>query len=511
MQLQKKSFILPPPQLQAVIDKTASFIAKNGMAFQQRIMDQSEQSSKFNFLQNTDPYYNYFEYTLNLIKQGQLPPSLTESKVENKAESSKPNPPPEYKFLTHLKDMNRIDLDLIQLTAKYTALYGQSFHLKLQQKEAENYRFHFMRPTHSKHEYYQQYIKQFKYMIEHKDALNENIKNVKNDPFFILPNILKRSEYLDYLRFEQTNKEEKQDVMRQLYDSIDWHDYKLIEELNFSILDSKQEYPVPLKLNDLKTMSIQEKQRKLKHMDQLLATVEQEIQNDISEASENDENDEKSDAGSDEMSMEMSVSSKNSTKSKEMQIPSHLNIKTPKTQITPKQAPIITVCPHCNMKMSEVNLPSHLKECLKDSQHLKDLERQESKNVHFQVDDEIFAKQLGNRNKIVENKPNITWDGKQHTKKQVLEQMKQKRELDETEELTEFDVEIQLPNDGELQGNVFTMHVSKNDTIISLKKRIQEKTEIPWNKMKLFKESQLLKNAMKMSMLTEHCVIYLKL
>lgn len=87
--------IMPPPDIRAIVDKTAQFVAKNGeqmeihvevvddsccswagfkwacrlrrccaasagTAFEERIMAQQQQNQKFNFIQPTDPYHPYY-------------------------------------------------------------------------------------------------------------------------------------------------------------------------------------------------------------------------------------------------------------------------------------------------------------------------------------------------------------------------------------------------------------------------------------------------------------------
>ena len=42
--------ILPPPDLRAIVDKTAQFIAKNGEAFEERILSNQRDNAKFKFL-----------------------------------------------------------------------------------------------------------------------------------------------------------------------------------------------------------------------------------------------------------------------------------------------------------------------------------------------------------------------------------------------------------------------------------------------------------------------------
>jgi splicing factor 3A subunit 1 len=57
--------IIPPPEIRAVVDKTAQFVARNGKSFEQRILTSGEgKTAKFNFLKAHDPYNAYYEFKI---------------------------------------------------------------------------------------------------------------------------------------------------------------------------------------------------------------------------------------------------------------------------------------------------------------------------------------------------------------------------------------------------------------------------------------------------------------
>lgn len=62
---QVKGIIYPPPDIRAIVDKTARFVAKNGKSFEERIQASEEgKSAKFNFMRPHDPYYAYYEFKI---------------------------------------------------------------------------------------------------------------------------------------------------------------------------------------------------------------------------------------------------------------------------------------------------------------------------------------------------------------------------------------------------------------------------------------------------------------
>jgi hypothetical protein len=58
---QKQRVIIPPPEIKSVVEKTASYVAKNGVAFEAMIMGMEKNNPKFNFLKYLDdPYRPYY-------------------------------------------------------------------------------------------------------------------------------------------------------------------------------------------------------------------------------------------------------------------------------------------------------------------------------------------------------------------------------------------------------------------------------------------------------------------
>lgn len=63
--LQVKGIIYPPPDIRAIVDKTARVVAKHGKSFEERIQASEEgKSAMFNFMRPHDPYYAYYEFKI---------------------------------------------------------------------------------------------------------------------------------------------------------------------------------------------------------------------------------------------------------------------------------------------------------------------------------------------------------------------------------------------------------------------------------------------------------------
>jgi hypothetical protein len=63
--------IRPPPEIRAVADRTALYVAKNGRAFEARILkSEKAKTPKFAFLQPTSPFHAYYEDRIQFYEAG---------------------------------------------------------------------------------------------------------------------------------------------------------------------------------------------------------------------------------------------------------------------------------------------------------------------------------------------------------------------------------------------------------------------------------------------------------
>ena len=78
--------IYPPPEVRNIVDKTASFVARNGPDFEQRIKQNEVQNPKFTFLNNGDPYHAYYQHRVQEIRDGKE----SSPGIPNKVQESTP-------------------------------------------------------------------------------------------------------------------------------------------------------------------------------------------------------------------------------------------------------------------------------------------------------------------------------------------------------------------------------------------------------------------------------------
>ena len=189
-------------------------MAKNGIAFESKILASEAGNNKFQFLQPTNPYHAYYRkrvgdlqaeaaaptnaatttnhttdtanttihnthtttvnnenenendhqdtaLALSTVPSAVSAPSTTAAGAEPEPENVKVirtkhlEKPDDFKYaVTVPEGLSALDLDVIRATAAYAARHGPTFSARLLQKETNNPMFQFLRPTHSVHLYY---------------------------------------------------------------------------------------------------------------------------------------------------------------------------------------------------------------------------------------------------------------------------------------------------------------------------------------------------------------------
>ena len=224
-----RGVIKPPPEIRAVVDKTAQFVAKHGKEFEQKIIDKASgtegsSSSKFNFMRVHDPYNAYYEFKIKEFEEG--PPAaaaaasasgckrrgrrrrsqrcnaaaaaaaaaaaptgpikvksgkakmnaiamaLTSQKKEKESGGAAAVAPPAFEFsLMHPTGLSAMDMDIIKLTAQYTAVSGKVFLQGLAKNEAKNPQFDFLKPTHMLFSYFTALVDAYSKVLLPSDGL----------------------------------------------------------------------------------------------------------------------------------------------------------------------------------------------------------------------------------------------------------------------------------------------------------------------------------------------------
>lgn len=238
--------IYPPPEVRNIVDKTASFVARNGPEFESRIRKNEMNNSKFNFLNPSDPYHAYYQHKVREFKEGRGQEPVAPKPSQSLPFSQKPEqakiiqeiivpkePPPEFEFIADPPSISSFDLDVVKLTAQFVARNGRQFLTNLMNREQRNYQFDFLRPQHSLFNYFTKLVEQYtKILIPPKDLLDK-LQTESFDYKFVLNQVKYRVEWQRHQDREKRKEEEAIERERVAYAQIDWHDFVVVETVDF--------------------------------------------------------------------------------------------------------------------------------------------------------------------------------------------------------------------------------------------------------------------------------------
>ncbi|KAG9270543.1 splicing factor 3A subunit 1 [Astyanax mexicanus] len=293
--------IYPPPEVRNIVDKTASFVARNGPEFEARIRQNEINNPKFNFLNPNDPYHAYYRHKVNEFKEGkgQEPsaavPKVMQQQSLQQSQQQLPQkvqaqvihetivpkePPPEFEFIADPPSISAFDLDVVKLTAQFVARNGRQFLTQLMQKEQRNYQFDFLRPQHSLFNYFTKLVEQYTKVLIPPKGLLQKLKREAENPREVLDQVRYRVEWAKFQERERKKEEEERERERVAYAQIDWHDFVVVETVDFQP-NEQGNFPPPTTPEELGArILIQERYEKYGESEEVEMEVESEDEDD---------------------------------------------------------------------------------------------------------------------------------------------------------------------------------------------------------------------------------------
>lgn len=269
--------IHPPPDIRNIVDKTATFVAKNGPEFEKRIIASNAGNPKFNFLNASDPYHAYYQHRLSEFRiqasSLQQTPQASDSSgpgsgaaapadgndAETKPDTSaqfRPvrkvlEPPEAEQYTVRLPEgITGEELDIIKLTAQFVARNGKSFLTGLTSREINNPQFHFLKPTHSMFMFFTSLADAYSKVLMPPKGLTDKLKNSVTSMTTILERCLHR---LEWERSQEQARQKAEDEIEQerlQMAMIDWHDFVVVESIDFAD-DEDEDLPPPMTLEEV--------------------------------------------------------------------------------------------------------------------------------------------------------------------------------------------------------------------------------------------------------------------
>jgi splicing factor 3A subunit 1 len=293
--------IRPPPEIRAVADKTALFVAKNGRAFEQRILNSEKgKTPKFAFLHATSPFNAYYEQKIRFYEEGGTEEG-EEKKDEEKKEATEPKanepeerkqdkaqkasaidpvakallkqrnkiqaarsameeeakqengpqsegvvPPPPLKWVfTVAPNIAPVQLETIKLVAQFVALDGKGGPLlqDLALREWSNPTFAFLQPRHGHFAYFSSLVDGYRHILSTWSKPDADDLPTTVDECLDLAAY--RAEYdRDKEERERAASEESGGILAGAA-LIDWHDFVVVETIEFPVEEVVRTLPPP--------------------------------------------------------------------------------------------------------------------------------------------------------------------------------------------------------------------------------------------------------------------------
>ncbi|KAJ3319048.1 splicing factor 3a, subunit 1 [Boothiomyces sp. JEL0866] len=286
-----ENIIYPPPDIKGnqvvtkvICDKTAAFVGKNGPGFEDKIREKETHNPKFCFLFPNDPYFVYYQWKVKkareqmgnfkLIseaeksqkpeKKDEKPVEQTPAQQEIPAMPNVPLPPPQYEFLVEIPSITKQDMDILKLTAQYVARNGASFMTDLGQREQKNFQFDFMRPSHSLYPYFTRLVDQYSRVLIPPPHIFPLLELNSTNRQQIIDRIMKRVEFEAYKFQEKARQQQEAEEEKISFATIDWHDFVVVETIEFLEADDRAVLPPPMSIEELESMTLEQRKSLLK-------------------------------------------------------------------------------------------------------------------------------------------------------------------------------------------------------------------------------------------------------
>mmetsp|Transcript_3194 Transcript_3194/g.9737 ORF Transcript_3194/g.9737 Transcript_3194/m.9737 type:complete len:631 (+) Transcript_3194:145-2037(+) len=286
----------PPPNVRRDVEVAAKAVWKSQDPM--KLIDKmlARNPARFSFLQSSDPYYTCYKKALDDLgpsprapeppavevtndaeaaQGGDQPPvavaaaqkeevrkpsaavpgvETTEkapeiSKIkaaEAKAKASKPvptEPPPAEQFAVLLPTPapTNMEMEVIRLTAQFTACCGRPFLAGVNVREYRNPQFGFLKPEHAHHLLFQTLISMYQQVMKPSDELRARMEKLSLKRTAIRDEVTYRVDWEQMKEHEASKNADDERLQMQL---IDWHDFVVVETIELD--EGEESLPVPV-------------------------------------------------------------------------------------------------------------------------------------------------------------------------------------------------------------------------------------------------------------------------
>lgn len=242
-----------------------------GPEFEKRILANESGNAKFNFLKEGDPYNAYYRRRIDEIsaaERGEVPEAAPAAPAaatpapppavpppaaaKSVLPPTKPLAAPEEPHYTAPvpEGLSLMDVDIIKLTAQFVARNGKSFLTGLASREHSNPQFNFLKPTHSLFSFFTRLCDAYSRCLMPPKGTVQALKADVEERSAPLQRALNRLEWERVRDREAQDAENAEEAERQALQAIDWHDFVVVETIDFE--DGEEGgLPLPMTLKEV--------------------------------------------------------------------------------------------------------------------------------------------------------------------------------------------------------------------------------------------------------------------
>ena len=199
------------------------------------------------------------------------------------------DPPPAFLFSADPPTLSALDLDVVKLTAQFVAVHGHAFLSNLMSNERKNPLFDFTRPQHGLFSYFTHLTRQYAdILVPADDNIATELRNEVQRDKNILDKMRYRLEWTKNQEAEKRREEEEAERERVQYAQIDWHDFVIVETVDYQPNEQGQ-FPPPTTPEQVGSRILQQQRTE----EQGAETIEMEVDSDDEESGKEPEKAEK--------------------------------------------------------------------------------------------------------------------------------------------------------------------------------------------------------------------------
>ncbi|KAL3277112.1 hypothetical protein HHI36_012470 [Cryptolaemus montrouzieri] len=143
------------------------------------------------------------------------------------------DPSLEFEFIADPPSISALDLDIVKLTAQLVARNGRQFLTQLMNREQRNFQFDFLSPQHSLFQYFTKLLEQYTKVLIPSKSMQQRLRDEAKSVKSVLELVKYRAEWLRYQETQKAKEEEVLERERVAYAQIDWHDFVVVETVDY--------------------------------------------------------------------------------------------------------------------------------------------------------------------------------------------------------------------------------------------------------------------------------------